>query len=281
MYSKLKAGMLFPKSAEKKCVKSLSVLNILNLGCNPLPGVRVCYWINHYATLVWFCWRLDAHTKRVGRLDRVATVCREVCLTNYTISHLVERSYVPLVACISCISLLLSSECLMSVVYIIFLYATEGTTSLREYVALGACQILVYNIVTLAKSVWQLMCILSDFIPIFVSYLPVSSVLVSFFVSFCSILLYPVRVYFCLFFFGGGGLLLSSLLLSFVFIFVPLHFNPFFFSISLFPISVIFQVLLTAAAVLLPRCNCLSIFLPNAKRHDAVRNIGPPRFINP
>jgi hypothetical protein len=124
VYLKLKAGMLVPKSEEKKSVKSLSVLNILNLGCNPLPGVSVCYWINHYAILVWFYWHLDVHTKRVGRLDRVATVCREVRLTNYTVSHIVERSYVPLVACISGISLSLSSECLMSEVYIILLYAT-------------------------------------------------------------------------------------------------------------------------------------------------------------
>jgi len=47
----------------------------------------------------------------------MATVCREV-------SHLVERSYGQLVACISGISLSLLSECLMSVVYIILFYAT-------------------------------------------------------------------------------------------------------------------------------------------------------------
>lgn len=59
----------------------------------------------------------------------MATVCREVCLTNYTVSHLVERSYDPLVACISGISRSLSSEYLMSAVYIILLYATLGTIS--------------------------------------------------------------------------------------------------------------------------------------------------------
>jgi hypothetical protein len=115
------------------------------------------------------------------------------------------------------------------------------------------------------------MYILSDFIPIFVSYLPVRSVLVSFFLSvlFCYT---PSVCTFCLFFFGGGGgcYFLCLFLSLFRFIFPP-------FSIS-FPFLSYFKFFSLRPSFCYPVV-ILAIFLPNAKRQDAVRNIGPPRFI--
>jgi hypothetical protein len=92
MNLKLKPGMLFVKSSEKKCVKSLSVLKFLKLGCNPLPGVRVHHWINNYTILIWvfdvfMCTHTHTHTVLFGRLGRVATICREACPTYYIVSH--------------------------------------------------------------------------------------------------------------------------------------------------------------------------------------------------
>lgn len=77
MNFKLKAGMLFLKSSEKKCVKSLPVLKVLKLDCNPLPGVCVYHLINNYAILLWFFLPLyvHIHTVLLGLLDWVATVC--------------------------------------------------------------------------------------------------------------------------------------------------------------------------------------------------------------